>query len=224
MAEQQHHAPGGHYSGANPIPTISQFIANLDKDKKSRDKHLDERASARAAGTHSTSHANRSRQQGDSHPHEVQHGGVEGTRKVVTDPTTGDEVVIEDVHKVSKFNNYACDLTELTVQDTIQNAIDPQVNTQLFETQGSRLTVLVCGTQCESWQTYRKLQCHVRTMKLAGKLTTDSLFKPIPHNHTLNIRRTRTLHLLQTQSRKAQHQMCQYMEKRPTSSSILRLP
>lgn len=38
MAEQQQqHMPDGHYSGANPVPTVKKFTENLDKDKRERD-------------------------------------------------------------------------------------------------------------------------------------------------------------------------------------------
>lgn len=90
MAEQQQqHKPGGHYSGANPVPTVKKFIENLDKDKAERDRKLDEQAKERkelVAG-------------GEATPHQAQKAGIEGTQKVVTDPTTGREVTIEDVSK-----------------------------------------------------------------------------------------------------------------------------
>lgn len=88
MADQQQHAPGGHYSGANPVPTVKKFIENLDKDKSARDRKLDEQEKERkkAAAT------------GDATPHTPQKAGLEGTQKVVTDPTTGREVTIEDVN------------------------------------------------------------------------------------------------------------------------------
>ncbi|CAI9632106.1 hypothetical protein GT037_005752 [Alternaria burnsii] len=86
MAEQQQqHAPGGHYSGHNPIPTVRQFVENLDKDKAARDKKLDEQAKQQA--------------QQQSQPHKQPERQVKGTEKTVTDPTTGREVVIADVNK-----------------------------------------------------------------------------------------------------------------------------
>jgi hypothetical protein len=88
MAQQQQHAPGGHYSGHNPIPTVRQFVENLDKDKKTRDKKLDEEAARQ-----------RQQEQTPSKPHKQQERQVEGTEKTVTDPTTGREVVIADVNK-----------------------------------------------------------------------------------------------------------------------------
>jgi hypothetical protein len=85
-SQQQQHAPGGHYSGHNPIPTVKQFIENLDKDKPARDKKLDEEAKQQP-------------QQQQVKPHQQQERKVKGTEKTVTDPTTGREVVIADVSK-----------------------------------------------------------------------------------------------------------------------------
>lgn len=85
MADQQtKHTPGAHYSGHNPIPTVKQFVENLDKDKKNRDKQID--ASLKQPST--------------AQPHKaVPERQVKGTEKTVTDPTTGKDVVIADVSK-----------------------------------------------------------------------------------------------------------------------------
>lgn len=108
MASQEQHGPGGHYSGSNPIPTIAQFISNLDKDKKERDKNIDHSkpsgTTATSAGRTTTHSASQVKSDGDSHTHEVQHAAIEGSRKVVTDPTTGQEVVIEDVSKAGALD------------------------------------------------------------------------------------------------------------------------
>lgn len=87
MAEQQHYP--GHYSGANPVPTVAKFIQSLDKDKAERDKKIDE--DARHKGKLGGSAVK---------PHEADEYTVKGTQKRVTDPTTGREVVIEDINKV----------------------------------------------------------------------------------------------------------------------------
>ena len=90
MAEQQQqHMPGGHYSGANPVPTVKKFIENLDKDKRERDRKLDEQSIA----------LKKANQNGEANPHKEQQLGIKGTQKRVTDPTTGREVVIEDASK-----------------------------------------------------------------------------------------------------------------------------
>lgn len=98
MAQQQH-APGGHYSGHNPIPTVKQFVENLDRDKKNRDKEIDERAKAAKAQTGTTGTSKKTSAQDGVEDHKVQSKTVEGTEKTVTDPTTGREVVIADVNK-----------------------------------------------------------------------------------------------------------------------------
>jgi len=88
MADQQQHAPGGFYSGQNKIPTINQFIDRLDKDKRERDKALDEQAKAR-----------RAQQNGDVMPHHNEVPTANEHQTTVTDPTSGREVVIEDANK-----------------------------------------------------------------------------------------------------------------------------
>lgn len=91
MAEQQQqHAPGGHYSGHNPVPTVRKFIENLDRDKAERDRKLDDEYAAKQRKTTPTE---------DAVAHKPQKAGISGTQKTVTDPTTGREVVIEDVSK-----------------------------------------------------------------------------------------------------------------------------
>lgn len=82
-------APGGHYSGHNPIPTVKQFVENLDRDKKERDKRIDAANQAHKSGTAGS----------DVKDHvEDKPKGKPGTRKKVTDPVTGREVEIEDVN------------------------------------------------------------------------------------------------------------------------------
>lgn len=82
MAAQQQRS-GKPWSGANPIPNIQQFVANLDKGKKDRDRDIDEQAAAKKGGE-VTAHQNEK---------------ASKKYKTVTDPTTGKEVQIEDVGK-----------------------------------------------------------------------------------------------------------------------------
>lgn len=83
MAQQQ--KSGKPWSGNNPIPNIQQFVANLDKDKRERDRQIDEEnRQQKQAGGKVTPHVN------DTTPK---------SRKTVRDPTTGKDVDIEDVDK-----------------------------------------------------------------------------------------------------------------------------
>lgn len=77
-------APGGHYSGRNPVPNIQKFIENMDKDKKARDAQIMAQQKAVASGA-VQAHTDRR--------YSVSHTG----QKRVTDPTTGRQVEIEDV-------------------------------------------------------------------------------------------------------------------------------
>ncbi|EHL01096.1 putative Meiotically up-regulated gene protein [Glarea lozoyensis 74030] len=89
-AQQTKKAPGAHYSGNNPIPNVQKFIESLDKDKKERDAKINEQMKAKKANGTAGSDVKEHKQ--------GQPTGVEGTRKTVTDPTTGKEVQIEDVN------------------------------------------------------------------------------------------------------------------------------
>jgi hypothetical protein len=83
MSNDHKKGPGGHYSGANPIPNIQRFVESLDADKKARDAKINDTANGMS----------------DVQDHKPrQPVGVAGTRKTATDPTTGKEVQIEDVN------------------------------------------------------------------------------------------------------------------------------
>lgn len=100
MSNDHRKGPGTHYSGANPIPNIQRFVQSLDADKKERDER--------------NSQQNHATQNGDATDHKEGPGkSASGKgRKVVTDPTTGKEVEIEDVNK-----------------DFMRGVKDPQVST-----------------------------------------------------------------------------------------------
>jgi|TARA_R110002003_G_scaffold9_10_gene434 hypothetical protein len=95
-SQQQQKAPGGHYSGHNPIPTVRQFVENLDKDKKERDRQIDQQTVAERQGKTSGQKATTA---SGAQPHQMQKRSIEGTEKTVTDPTTGNQVTISDVNK-----------------------------------------------------------------------------------------------------------------------------
>lgn len=109
MADQQQHAPGGHYSGKNKIPNIKEFVTNLDKEKAERDKRIDEQAKKREAARNGQAPAQQD-PNSDAREHQVVSGGIKDTQKQVRDPTSGRQVVIEDVNK-----------------ETMNNVRDPQV-------------------------------------------------------------------------------------------------
>lgn len=85
MAQQQ--KSGKPWSGQNKIPTINQFIQNLDKDKAERDKGID-------SGSQQTP-TNVKNQ--DAMPHKNQERMKD--LKEVSDPVTGGQVKIADVGK-----------------------------------------------------------------------------------------------------------------------------
>jgi hypothetical protein len=81
----------GFYSGANPIPTVSEFIQKLDIGKKERDEQLEKKQHQQQQPT-TTDAAPQA--QAPSEPLKAGKG-----QKVVTDPVTGQEVVIENAKK-----------------------------------------------------------------------------------------------------------------------------
>ncbi|KAI1800824.1 hypothetical protein F4811DRAFT_564431 [Daldinia bambusicola] len=84
-SEQEHHFPGGHYSGLNRVPNIKEFVASLDRDKKERDAKID----AQLKGN---------RRNGDIQEHQNDVEQYRGKGRVVTDPVTGNKVTIDDVN------------------------------------------------------------------------------------------------------------------------------
>lgn len=124
MSNDHKKGPGGHYSATNPIPNIQRFVESLDKDKKQRDAKLDEQM--------------RSKQPNSSEARDHKQGkpqGEAGSRKVVTDPTTGNEVEIEDVNA-----------------EFMKAADNPQVSTLLIILLKPSSVDIALGTQCQREQ------------------------------------------------------------------------
>ncbi|KAL2001374.1 hypothetical protein VTN02DRAFT_1842 [Thermoascus thermophilus] len=114
--ETQHHHPGSHWSARNPVPTIQKFVEKLDKDKKERDRKIDE-AKKQKAQEHER---DRSR---DDAAGKGERASVSSQRsRKVMDPTTGREVEIEDVGE--DFANSAKD-PKLTVPNANLNKPTP---------------------------------------------------------------------------------------------------
>lgn len=86
MDTQETVVPSGqHYSGANRIPNIKQFMEKLDRDKKDRDAQIDSQAKQQGKKpSEIQEHQASSRKQGKN-------------RRTVRDPVTGKDVEIDDI-------------------------------------------------------------------------------------------------------------------------------
>lgn len=82
-AQQQQ--SGKPWSGTNKIPNIKEFVAKLDKDKAARDQALANNGEHSQAASHEVT------------PHKNEKTKAEG--ETVTDPVTGNKVVIANVGK-----------------------------------------------------------------------------------------------------------------------------
>ncbi|KAL1969495.1 hypothetical protein VTN77DRAFT_8933 [Rasamsonia byssochlamydoides] len=88
MATQ--HRPGGYWSAVNPIPTIQKFIEGLDREKKERDRQIDEEIRRKEQHKKAA---------GEAVGREEEKKPSKAPVRRVTDPTTGKEIEIEDVGK-----------------------------------------------------------------------------------------------------------------------------
>jgi glycerol dehydrogenase-like iron-containing ADH family enzyme len=104
----QNHRVGEHWSGANPIPTISHFMEHIDAQKKDRDIKIDEEnkvkkeqaAHAKAQEKAGVKPEKPEEKDGDAvahQPREVSQAKI----RTVTDPTTGKEIGVEDQDETS---------------------------------------------------------------------------------------------------------------------------
>lgn len=84
MEGQEHHAPGGHYSGTNRIPNIKQFMEGLDKDKRQRDAKIDAESKQHKNGEVEVKAHHIDKPKGNN-------------RRTVRDPVTGKDVEIDDI-------------------------------------------------------------------------------------------------------------------------------
>ena len=194
MSDETVKVPGQHYSGKNKIPTVNQFLERLDKDKKERDKQIDQQQ---------TKPKNQSQQQdGEAVPHQEQQLAVKGSQKKVTDPTTGREVVIEDVN-----------------QETMNNAKNPVVSLSVCALMIIINVPTVIRTKRQSWQGHCMFTgADLVIYQLLTRAHSPS--KPMPLRPTTNTRRSRISPLLPTLLNQVPHQMCLFMERRRTSYFI----
>ncbi|RAH71540.1 C2 domain protein [Aspergillus aculeatinus CBS 121060] len=83
------HRMGEHWSGGNPVPTISHFMDRLEHDKQERKAH-EETLAARKREREA---------QNQEMPHKPRE--TTGKTRMVTDPTTGKEIEVEDLDEDS---------------------------------------------------------------------------------------------------------------------------
>lgn len=105
---------GEHWSGANPIPTISHFMEHVDAEKKERDRRIDEenrakkekdaRAKAQKTSGGAPGRADQKDQKDQKDGDVVAHKPrevSEARMHTVTDPTTGKDIGVEDQDETS---------------------------------------------------------------------------------------------------------------------------
>ncbi|KAI2926866.1 hypothetical protein CBS63078_2168 [Aspergillus niger] len=79
------HRVGEHWSGANPVPTIDKFLQRLEVDKQERKAHEEALAAKRRERE----------EQGEEMAHKPRK--TTGKTRMVTDPTTGKDIEVEDL-------------------------------------------------------------------------------------------------------------------------------
>lgn len=90
---------GQHYSGANRIPNIKQFVESLDRQKKDRDAQIESQLQANHRDGEARDHV----------PADQRKPGK--NRRTVRDPVTGRDVEIEDIadhHMKTAENPMVC--------------------------------------------------------------------------------------------------------------------
>ncbi|KAK1138827.1 hypothetical protein N8T08_001744 [Aspergillus melleus] len=99
----QQHRIGEHWSGHNPVPTIHKFLEHLEKDKQDRRIH-EEALTAKEKREQEAKEARlkegKGEERGDVAPHRPRKV-PKGKTRMVTDPTTGREIEVEDLDEDS---------------------------------------------------------------------------------------------------------------------------
>lgn len=177
--DAQQQKSGKPWSGANKIPNIKEFVANLDKEKAQRDKAFEADPSSSQANTAEVT------------PHKNEKPKAKG--KTVTDPVTGNQVVIADVGK--EYMKRA-DNPMVSAEDAAAAA----ANSSSF-----KLTfVFSYPYPMPTWESQLPSR-HITVRRIR------------------NIKRSKTSQLLQTLSSREAPRMCLFMAKRPMSCSTLHL-
>lgn len=99
--EPDRHRVGENWSGANPIPTVQKFVERLDVEKKERDNRIDAENKARKqrAALKQQEKYKSGRPDDEAQTDVMVHEAREVARanvRMVTDPTTGKEIGVED--------------------------------------------------------------------------------------------------------------------------------
>ncbi|KAF7717984.1 Uncharacterized protein PECH_004687 [Penicillium ucsense] len=97
----ENHRVGENWSGSNPIPTVQKFIERLDVEKKERDQRIDQEEKARTEriDQHRKQQATAGSSKDDPNGEVTAHQAREVARskvRMVTDPTTGKDIGVED--------------------------------------------------------------------------------------------------------------------------------
>ncbi|CAI7665577.1 unnamed protein product [Penicillium pancosmium] len=96
----QRHRIGEHWSGANPVPTVQKFVEHLDREKKERDLRIDQENKSKQERERKIQELGHDDDQGDVSAHKAREVSQAKTR-MVTDPTTGREIGVEDQDETS---------------------------------------------------------------------------------------------------------------------------
>lgn len=93
--QAQNHRIGQNWSGGNPIPTVQKFIEHLDRDKKERDRRIDEENRAKKQHAKQGGAGQDGGKNGEAVAHQAREVSQANVR-TVTDPTTGRDIGVED--------------------------------------------------------------------------------------------------------------------------------
>jgi hypothetical protein len=189
----------GFYSGANPIPTAHEFIEKFDIGKKQRDEELEKRQQ-QPQQPETTDAAPQA--QAPAEPLKAGKG-----QKIVTDPVTGSEVVIENATKGG-----------------FRDADNPKVR---FKSQIPKLVQLLTlsqarRSQCQSGERNCKDMISHQTQDSAH--ISSRLSRQTPHNLVKSTGVIKISLRLQTPLLREARPMCLFMGRKQISYSTPHLP
>lgn len=148
QAPQQHRI-GEHWSAANPIPRIQQFVESLDAEKRERNRILDEekkRRKEQGLPEEDEEPGHYKQKDGTAVPHRQREVSKRKTR-VVTDPTTGKDIEVEDQDEESMeaVKEPAVCLTVHGKWSLLINAVDYSSECQPWKRNGeSFYSTIIC--------------------------------------------------------------------------------